>query len=114
MSLDALGSRQTCADSILSLRRRGRHVQVGLLPPRHRRGTRCRWTGSSRTSSSVLGSHGMPAHAYPPMMDMVAAGTLRPDRLITRTIGLAGTPDALTAMDTTPPTGVTVIEPRLS
>lgn len=38
---------------------------------------------------SVLGSHGMPAHAYGPMLDLVAAGTLRPDRLITATIGLA-------------------------
>jgi len=28
----AVGSEQTCADSVLSLRRRGRHVQVGLLP----------------------------------------------------------------------------------
>lgn len=33
LSLDALGSPQTCVDSILSLRPRGRHVQVGLLPP---------------------------------------------------------------------------------
>ena len=33
VSLDALGAAGTCVDSIRSLRRRGRHVQVGLLPP---------------------------------------------------------------------------------
>ena len=33
VSVDAVGSEDTCADAILSLRRRGRHVQVGLLPP---------------------------------------------------------------------------------
>jgi alcohol dehydrogenase len=60
---------------------------------------------------AVLGSHGMPAHAYRPMMGLVTAGALRPDRLITRTIGLAGTPAALTAMGTVPATGVTVIDP---
>jgi threonine dehydrogenase-like Zn-dependent dehydrogenase len=44
-------------------------------------------------------------------MDLVAAGTLRPDRLVTATIGLAETPAALAAMGTTPPAGVTMIEP---
>lgn len=33
VAIDAVGSEATCADAILSLRRRGRHVQVGLLPP---------------------------------------------------------------------------------
>src|SRR5216683_1373425 len=32
VSIDALGSAETCVASIESLRRRGRHVQVGLLP----------------------------------------------------------------------------------
>ncbi|MGI5228883.1 zinc-dependent alcohol dehydrogenase family protein [Actinoallomurus sp. CA-142502] len=110
VSLDALGDPRTCANSIACLRRRGRHVQVGLLPPQ---------AGPAALPMerviayelSVLGSHGMPAHAYGPMLDLVAAGTLRPDRLITTTIGLAGTPQALAAMGTTSPTGVTMIEP---
>jgi D-arabinose 1-dehydrogenase-like Zn-dependent alcohol dehydrogenase len=113
VSLDALGSAPTCADSIACLRRRGRHVQVGLLPAA---------PGGSGTPGvpmdrviahelAVLGSHGMPAHAYGPMMDLVAAGTLRPDRLITRTIGLAAAPAALSGMGTAPPAGVTIIEP---
>jgi D-arabinose 1-dehydrogenase-like Zn-dependent alcohol dehydrogenase len=107
VSLDALGSPAACAASIACLRRRGRHVQVGLLPepaalPMDR---------VIAFELQVLGSHGMPAHAYGPMMDLVAAGTLRPDRLVTRTIDLAGTPAALTAMGTATPAGVTVIEP---
>jgi alcohol dehydrogenase len=109
VSLDALGSPPTCADSIACLRRRGRHVQVGLLPaagtpdlPMDR---------VIAYELQVQGSHGMPAHAYGPMMDLVAAGTLRPDRLVTATIGLAETPAALAAMGTAPPAGVTMIEP---
>jgi alcohol dehydrogenase len=113
VSLDALGDPATCADSITCLRRRGRHVQVGLLP-----GTPA--LPMDRVIAyelAVLGSHGMPARAYGPMMDLVAAGTLRPDRLVTATIGLPETPAALaamtamTAMTTTAPAGVTMIEP---
>src|SRR5207248_480567 len=42
------------------------------------------------------------------------AGMLRPDRLVTRTIGLAGTPAALTAMGEGASPGVTMIEPALT
>ena len=108
VSLDALGSAPTCADSVMCLRRRGRHVQVGLLPEDT---TGVPMGRVIAFELAVLGSHGMPAHAYRPMMDLVTAGALRPDRLITRTIGLAGTPAALTAMGTVPATGVTVIDP---
>jgi D-arabinose 1-dehydrogenase-like Zn-dependent alcohol dehydrogenase len=110
VSLDALGSPATCVASVESLRRRGRHVQVGLLPPAagpvavpmHR---------VIALELQMLGSHGMAAHAYGPMMAMVTAGTLRPDLLITRTIGLAETPAALAEMGTSPSAGATVITP---
>lgn len=111
LSLDALGSPSTCAASINSLRPRGRHVQVGLLPSAD---------GDPHLPMStvialelqILGSHGMAAHAYPPMMSMIAAGVLRPDQLVTATLGLAQAPAALTTMDTDPPTGVVIIEPQ--
>jgi D-arabinose 1-dehydrogenase-like Zn-dependent alcohol dehydrogenase len=110
VSLDALGSPATCAASVDSLRRRGRHVQVGLLPPAagpavvpmHR---------VIALELEILGSHGMAAHAYGPMMAMVAAGTVRPDLLVTRTIGLDDAPAALAAMGTAPSAGATVIAP---
>jgi len=35
MSMDALGSVATCRNSILCLRKRGRHVQVGLMVGDH-------------------------------------------------------------------------------
>jgi len=52
VAVDAVGSEETCADSILSLRRRGRHVQVGLLPrsPASTRGSR--WLALSAGSST--------------------------------------------------------------
>ncbi|MEU2061835.1 zinc-dependent alcohol dehydrogenase family protein [Streptomyces sp. NPDC013455] len=111
LSLDALGSPATCAASVDCLRRRGRHVQVGLLPSADGT-TPVPLARAIALELELLGSHGMAAHAYPAMLDLVGAGVLRPDLLVTRTITLDEAPAALAAMDTAPGAGVTVIEPR--
>jgi alcohol dehydrogenase len=59
----------------------------------------------------LLGSHGMAAHGYPPMLELVRAGVLRPDLLVTSTIRLDEAPSALAAMGTAAGAGVTVVEP---
>lgn len=107
VSLDALGSAATCAASVEGLRRRGRHVQVGLLPqavpvPMNRL---IAW------ELEILGGHGMAAHAYPPMLELVRSGVLRPDLLTTSTLPLDAAPTALAAMGAAPGAGVTVILP---
>ncbi|WP_433239523.1 zinc-binding dehydrogenase [Streptosporangium sp. CA-135522] len=107
VSIDSLGSPQTCASSIESLRRRGRHVQVGLLPGL----TSLPMNRVIGHELEILGSHGMAAHAYPAMLEMVAGGLLRPDLLITRTIGLDEAGPALAAIGSVP--GVTMILPSI-
>ncbi|MBA2806293.1 zinc-dependent alcohol dehydrogenase family protein [Streptomyces sp. KM273126] len=110
VSLDALGSPATCAASVNGLRRRGRHIQVGLLPSA---------TGTTPVPMArvialeleLLGSHGMAAHAYPPMLELVRTGVLRPDLLVTSTISLDAVPAALEAVGTAAGAGVTVIDP---
>ncbi|GAA0433877.1 alcohol dehydrogenase [Acrocarpospora corrugata] len=106
VSLDALGDPGTCAQSISSLRRRGRHVQIGLLP----QGADLPMGRVIGYELDVLGSHGMPAHAYPPMLDLIAADRLHPEALITRTISLDEAVAALTGGSTP---GVTMIDPWL-
>lgn len=97
VSVDAVGSPVTAVASVRSLRRRGRHVQVGLL------------LGDQSTPPlpmdlmvsqelSVHGSHGMPAHQYPDLLALVADGTLDPALVVGRVIGLDGVPEALIAM----------------
>jgi alcohol dehydrogenase len=110
VSLDALGSPDTAVASIRSLRPRGRHVQVGLL------------LGAASTPPlpmdlviagelEIYGSHGMAARDYPPLLTMVASGSLRPDRLVGRVIGLEEAPGALMEMDEPASTpGITVID----
>jgi alcohol dehydrogenase len=93
--------------ALQSLRPRGRHVQVGLLPS----GVQLDVSRIISQELHWLGSHGMPARAYPEMLDLVAKGNLKPADLITRTITLEQTPAALAALTDGTPAGVTIINP---
>ncbi|MCS0605002.1 zinc-dependent alcohol dehydrogenase family protein [Streptomyces sp. LP11] len=110
LSLDALGSPATCSASMNGLRRRGRHVQVGLLPSPDGT-TPVPLARAIALELELLGSHGMAAHAYPGMLELVRSGVLRPDLLTTSAIPLDAAPAALAAMGSAPGAGVTVIEP---
>jgi alcohol dehydrogenase len=107
VSLDAIGSEAACAASIAGLRKRGRHVQVGLLPAP----PRVPMDLVIGRELELLGSHGMAAHAYPDMLALVAAGRLRPEQLVTSRISLDEAPRALVSMTDASPVGITVIRP---
>jgi D-arabinose 1-dehydrogenase-like Zn-dependent alcohol dehydrogenase len=111
VSLDALGSHATAAASVRSLAKRGRHVQVGLLPPDlgHPPMPMARVIAHEL---EIVGSHGMAAHDYPAMLALVASGRLRPDLLVTRRLTLEQAADALPAMgEPGYPAGITVVLP---
>jgi alcohol dehydrogenase len=110
VAVDAVGSEQTCADAVLSLRRRGRHVQVGLLPPvdGHPRVPMARVIG---WELDLLGSHGMAAADYPGMIELVERGLLQPQRLVERTVGLEEAAAMLPGFDQATVAGMTMIDP---
>jgi D-arabinose 1-dehydrogenase-like Zn-dependent alcohol dehydrogenase len=110
VALDAVGSEQTAADAVLSLRRRGRHVQVGLLPPvdGHPRMPMARVIG---WELDLLGSHGMAAADYPAMMALIERGALQPQRLVERTIGLEEAAALLPRFDRATVAGMTMVDP---
>jgi alcohol dehydrogenase len=108
VSLDAIGNASVCFDSIDGLRKRGRHIQVGLM------------TGNEQTPRvpmhkvianelEIRGSHGMQAHRYDEMLAMIAAGDLSPEKLVGRTIDLEESTAALASMGDFDTTGVTII-----
>jgi alcohol dehydrogenase len=106
VSVDALGSAVTCANSVRSLRPRGRHVQVGLLPPAQGR-PEVPMERVIALELQLLGSHGMAAHAYPELLGLIAAGRLAPQRLVTRRLGLDDAGAALAEVGTRP--GIAVV-----
>ncbi len=113
VSVDAVGSEQTAATAILSLRRQGRHVQIGLLPAATGR-PRLPMARVIGWELSLLGSHGMAAADYPSMMELVATSALRPGRLVTRVVGLEEAAAALPRLDTAGGAGITLLDPRLT
>ena len=106
VSIDALGSPAVTADSVRCLRRRGRHVQVGLLLGG---ATAIPMDLVIARELEIYGSHGLAARDYPPMMEMVADGTLRPGLLVGDVIGLEDVGQALAAMDGLAGAGMTVV-----
>ena len=110
LSLDAIGDARAAFHSVAGLRRRGRHVQVGLL------------TGDDAFTAlpmervvaeelEILGVHGIPAHRYSAILDLMASGTLSPERLTGRSLPLAAAPEALASMNHSETSGITLIHP---
>lgn len=109
VSVDALGSGVSCRASIASLRPRGRHVQVGLM------------VGADATTAvpldrvlaeelTIVGSHGLAAHGYPALLDLVTSGAVDPRSLVAKSIPLDDAPDALRALGSQSFGGMVVID----
>ncbi|AKT50995.1 zinc-dependent alcohol dehydrogenase family protein [Arsenicicoccus sp. oral taxon 190] len=111
VAVDAVGSEATAADGIRSLRRRGRHVQVGLLPPVDGH-PRIPMDRVIAWELDLLGSHGMAATDYPGMLELIESGSLRPQDLVERVVDLTEAARLLPAMDSAAPAGITIIDPR--
>ena len=109
ISIDALGHPDILMNSVSSLRKRGRHVQVGIME-----------SGLHNSAVPVdkiiareleiIGSHGMQAHRYPEMLAMLANGRLQPQKLIGKTVSLDEAPAELTEINAFAGLGVTVID----
>jgi len=108
VSIDALGSQQTCFNSIANLRKRGRHVQVGLLTGQHQH-PNIPMDRVLADELEIVGSHGMQAYRYPEMMAMISQGKLTPGKLLGELISLEDSLTALVSMDQFNKVGVTVI-----
>lgn len=108
VSIDALGHPVTCFNSIENLRPRGKHIQVGLMLAEHETPQVPMATVIGK-ELEILGSHGMQAHRYGAMLDMLKSGKLSPDRLVGKEISLTEAPHALVNMDKFQSVGATVI-----
>ncbi|WP_298989735.1 alcohol dehydrogenase catalytic domain-containing protein [uncultured Pseudokineococcus sp.] len=113
VAVEALGSEATLAQGLWSLRRRGRLVQVGLLPPGPDGAGRPRVALDRAISHELdlLGSHGMAAADYPGLLALVASGALDPGALVGEVLPLAHAGRALVELPRRTAAGVVVVEP---
>ena len=109
VSIDALGSKITCKNSILSLQKRGKHIQIGLM------------TGEDAEPAipmgpiiahelEIIGSHGMQAHQYPALFELIHTKKINLDKMIGQRMNLEAGIAALMSMNTFPYDGLSIIE----
>lgn len=109
VSIDAVGRTETVRNSLASLRKHGRHVQVGLLLAEH--GEPAIPMGPVITGErEILGVRGMPATDYDRVFELVESGAVDPARLVTGTVSLEGASDVVESMGDFRGVGVTVID----
>lgn len=109
VSVDALGSATTCFNSIANLRKRGKHIQVGLMTGNHQH-AKVPMDQVLANELEIIGSHGMQAYKYPEMLEMIRCGKLHPEKLVEKTISLEEAAVALPNMDKFEHKGVLVID----
>jgi len=108
VSIDALGSPETCINSISGLRKQGSHIQVGLLLA-DQRNPPIPMDQVVGKELRIFGSHGIQAYRYTDMLRMIQSGTLKPHKLIGKTIPLEQVPQELVIMDKFAALGVTIV-----
>lgn len=108
VSLDALGSQETCFNSVDCLRKRGKHIQVGLMTGDHQHPI-IPMDKVVANELEIIGSHGMQVFRYTEMFEMIRSGKLRPNKLVGKTVTLEESVLELMNMDKFENLGITVI-----
>lgn len=108
VSVDALGNPVIAHNSISCLRKRGKHIQVGIME-----------AGAHQVEIPVdkiigreleiIGSHGMQARRYPEMLDMIRAGQLDPRILVAQCVSIEDSGKQLADLNEFRTKGITVI-----
>jgi len=109
VSVEGLGTAATFENSLRSLRKLGRHVQIGMPVGRHETVNLPLLELVYSRQLTLHGMRGLGAAGFRPLLAMIEAGRLDPAALVTNRIGLSQAGAALRAMDGAQPAGVTVI-----
>jgi D-arabinose 1-dehydrogenase-like Zn-dependent alcohol dehydrogenase len=110
VSVDALGIETTCRNSVLSLRKLGRHLQLGHTTRKEAGYVPLPIDVILLNELKLFGVFGMQGQRFGKMLAMCEAGTLQPGKVVRQRVGLAGITGALEAMGNYGTTGVVVID----
>ena len=109
VSIDALGVKATCVNSVMCTRKRGRHLQVGLTSSEEQGQIALPIDIIVLKEVRIIGSLGMQAPNFSGMLHMVENRRLNPGKLVHRKIKLEEASGVLESMDKFGTVGVTVI-----
>jgi alcohol dehydrogenase len=110
VSIDALGSSATLRQSIESLRKRGRHVQVGLMIGEA--GETTLPMGKIIANELVLlGSHGIAARSYADVFELISSRRIPLQRILGPRLALRDVPTQLEGMGGFAGLGIALVDP---
>ncbi len=109
VSVDALGSKITSVNSIKSLRKRGRHIQIGLMLAEQAL-PEIPMAEVIAKELRIIGSHGMQAHRYEDLFSLIKRSSLPIAKLVGEVISLEEGAIRLSEMDSFRQLGISVIE----
>lgn len=110
VSLDGLGIDTTFSNSLKSLRKLGRHVQIGMPVGRHATVPLPLLDLVYARQLSIHGMRGLGAAGFSELLDLASNGDLALHRLVTSTISLSQVDDALRSMGQGQAAGITVVD----
>ena len=108
VSIDALGDPVTSHHSVSSLRKRGKHIQVGLLVGEHC-DTKLPMDKVVANELEIYGSHGIQAYRYGAIFNLITQKNLNLAGLIGQTVSLEEGVKMLARMDRFADSGITII-----
>lgn len=109
VAVDALGIAQTCVNAIRSLRKRGRHLQIGMTTRAEAGFIAIPVDDMIKREIQFTTAFGMPAHRFSALLPLVADGTLTPGRMVTRTVALSEVAGIFEGMKTYSHSGTYVV-----
>lgn len=110
VSVDALGIKETCLNSVLSLRKLGRHVQLGHTTRNEEGYVPLPIDVILLNELKLLGGFGMQGQRYGTMMAMCESGVLQPGKIVSQRVGLEDITSVFESMGRYDTTGVIVID----
>ncbi len=108
ISIDAIGKPEASINSIYSLKKKGKHIQIGLLQGTHTQ-VPIPMDLIVAHELEIKGSHGMQAHRYDEIFSLLDKKDIHLKSLIGDVVNLQGGIDKLMTMDSNPPSGITII-----
>lgn len=114
VTVDALGSVHTLTPAIESLKKRGRHLQLGLTGAEERGILPTALDTVVKRELSIVGSVGCPRESFEQLVTLVASGRLTLGRLISKRIALGGVDSAFAEMSEYRNAGFSIVDPTIS
>ena len=109
VAVDALGIATTCRNAILSLRKQGRSLQIGLTTQSEKGDVALPIDRMVVMELQLIATLGMPVSRYASMLQMVEAKKLQPAAMVTETVPLAVASRVLEEMTTFQNVGMSII-----